>query len=61
LLAKALGAEISRMPYIERSWQLVEQAHGAAPSPWLAHVSQRFPVFQGTAIPSRYRMARSHY
>lgn len=46
LLAKALGAEISRMPYTESGWQLLEQVHGAASSPWLAHVPQQFPVFQ---------------
>lgn len=46
LLAKALGAEISRMSYTESGWQSVHQATEFAPSPWLAHLPAQFPIFQ---------------
>ncbi len=46
LLAKALGAEISRMPYTESGWQPLTRLDQAAPSPWLQHLPEQFPVFQ---------------
>ncbi|MDX1297432.1 MAG: type 1 glutamine amidotransferase [Pseudomonas sp.] len=46
LLAKALGAEISRMPFTESGWQPLRRIDQAAPSPWLAHLPESFPVFQ---------------
>lgn len=46
LLAKALGGEISRMPYTESGWQSLQRLDQAAPSPWLAHLPQTFAVFQ---------------
>jgi GMP synthase-like glutamine amidotransferase len=46
LLARALGAEISRMAYTESGWQPVQQTAAAASSPWLAHLPAEFPIFQ---------------
>ena len=34
LLAKALGADISRMPYTESGWQPLTRLDQAAPRPW---------------------------
>jgi GMP synthase (glutamine-hydrolysing) len=46
LLAKALGAEVSRMPYTESGWQPLTRLDRAVPSPWLAHLPAQFPMFQ---------------
>ncbi|HZX52551.1 MAG TPA: type 1 glutamine amidotransferase [Pseudomonas sp.] len=46
LLAKALGAEITRMPYTESGWQSLSRQPGGANSPWLAHLPAEFPMFQ---------------
>ncbi|WP_296220270.1 type 1 glutamine amidotransferase [Pseudomonas sp. UBA2684] len=46
LLAKALGAEIKRMPYTESGWQPLHQVRAAVPSPWLAHLPAQFSMFQ---------------
>ncbi|MHB9800190.1 type 1 glutamine amidotransferase [Pseudomonas sp. MT3] len=44
LLAKALGAEIQRMPYSEIGWQPMRRLE--AQSPWLAHLPTEFPIYQ---------------
>lgn len=46
LLAKALGAGISRMPYTEAGWQAMQRRGAAAGSPWLAHLPEHFSIFQ---------------
>lgn len=46
LLAKALGAQISRMPYTESGWQPLTRLDQAAPNPWVQHLPEQFPVFQ---------------
>lgn len=46
LLARALGASVSRMPYTESGWQPLLRNPEAADSPWLAHLPERFDVFQ---------------
>ncbi|VXC38499.1 GMP synthase-Glutamine amidotransferase [Pseudomonas sp. 8Z] len=46
LLARALGASVTRMPYIESGWQPMQCLPEAADSPWLAHLPERFEVFQ---------------
>lgn len=46
LLAKALGAEITRLPYTESGWQPMSRLDQAAPSPWLQHLPEQFPIFQ---------------
>ncbi|WP_332775438.1 type 1 glutamine amidotransferase [Polaromonas sp.] len=46
LLAKALGAEVRRMPYTESGWQPLKKTVGAASSPWLSHLPAEFPMFQ---------------
>jgi len=46
LLARALGAQVRRMPYSETGWQMLHRSPTAAGSPWLAHLPERFAVFQ---------------
>lgn len=46
LLARALGAEVHRMPYTESGWQTLRPADGAAASPWLRHLPEEFAIFQ---------------
>ena len=46
LLARALGADISRMAYTESGWQPVQQTAEAASNPWLAHLPAQFAIFQ---------------
>lgn len=46
LIAKALGAEITQMPYTESGWQPVHIVHSARQSPWLAHLPDSFNIFQ---------------
>lgn len=46
LLAKALGAGVSRMPYTEAGWQTMQRHGEAAGNPWLAHLPERFAIFQ---------------
>ncbi|MFI8481056.1 type 1 glutamine amidotransferase [Pseudomonas sp. NPDC078700] len=46
LLAKALGARISKMTYTESGWQAMDIVAGAEQSPWLAHLPERFDIFQ---------------
>ncbi|WP_325437524.1 type 1 glutamine amidotransferase [Pseudomonas nitroreducens] len=44
LLAKALGADIHRLPYTELGWQPMRRQEGQ--SPWLAHLPDEFPIYQ---------------
>lgn len=44
LLAKALGADIRRLPYTELGWQPMRRQEGQ--SPWLAHLPDEFPIYQ---------------
>ena len=44
LLAKALGADIHRLPYTELGWQPMRRQE--AQSPWLAHLPDEFPIYQ---------------
>ena len=44
LLAKALGADVHRLPYTELGWQPMRRAEGQ--SPWLAHLPEEFPIYQ---------------
>lgn len=44
LLAKALGADIQRMPYSEIGWQPMRRLE--TQSPWLAHLPEEFPIYQ---------------
>ncbi|KAF1054689.1 MAG: GMP synthase [glutamine-hydrolyzing] [Stenotrophomonas maltophilia] len=44
LLAKALGAAIQRQPYTELGWQPMQRLESS--SPWLAHLPERFPIYQ---------------
>ncbi|MEX6503329.1 type 1 glutamine amidotransferase [Pseudomonas zhanjiangensis] len=46
LLAKALGAEVRRMPYTESGWQWLKPVEGATDSPWLSHLPNEFAIFQ---------------
>ncbi|WP_339079136.1 type 1 glutamine amidotransferase [Pseudomonas sp. TMP9] len=46
LLAKALGAEVQRVLFTESGWQPLRRLDQAAPSPWLAHLPETFPMFQ---------------
>lgn len=46
LLAKALGADVSPMGYLESGWQAMQRLDQAAPSPWLAHAPQDVSIFQ---------------
>ncbi|WP_439888247.1 type 1 glutamine amidotransferase [Pseudomonas sp. MBLB4123] len=46
LLARALGAEVRRMPYTESGWQPLRRTGGGADSPWLAHLPAEFAIFQ---------------
>lgn len=46
LLAKALGAEVTRMAYTESGWQPLIRLDQSAPSPWLEHLPEHCPVFQ---------------
>ncbi len=46
LLARALGAEVRRMPYTECGWQSLRAVDGAAHSPWLSHLPEQFAIFQ---------------
>ncbi|ATH82473.1 type 1 glutamine amidotransferase [Pseudomonas sp. KHPS1] len=46
LLARALGADVRRMPYTEAGWQPMQRCSGAAASPWLAHLPEAFSIFQ---------------
>lgn len=46
LLAKALGAQIHKMPYTESGWQTLERTPAAAQSPWLSHLQEQFDIFQ---------------
>lgn len=43
LLARALGAEVRRLPYTEAGWQPMRKL---ADSPWLEHVGDEFPIYQ---------------
>jgi len=46
LLARALGAQVHRMPYREIGWQPLWQAIQTEPSPWLEHLPDEFPIYQ---------------
>lgn len=46
LLAKSLGAEVRRMSYTESGWQPLTRLDQHAPSPWLKHLPEEFPMFQ---------------
>ncbi|WP_277372393.1 type 1 glutamine amidotransferase [Pseudomonas sp. AA-38] len=46
LLARALGAAVTRMPYTESGWQAMQRLPGAGRSPWLMHLPERFEIFQ---------------
>ena len=46
LLARALGAPVTRMPYTESGWQSMQRLPAAADSPWLAHLPHTFEIFQ---------------
>ncbi|WP_051120902.1 type 1 glutamine amidotransferase [Pseudomonas sp. S9] len=46
LLAKALGAQVSKMAYTESGWQAMDIVAGAEQSPWLAHLPDDFDIFQ---------------
>jgi len=43
LLARALGAEVRRLPYTEAGWQPMRKL---TDSPWLEHVGDEFPIYQ---------------
>ncbi len=43
LLARALGAQVHKMPYTESGWQPMRKL---ADSPWLAHLGDEFPIYQ---------------
>lgn len=46
LLARALGAPVTRMPYTESGWQPLQRLPDAAASPWLAHLPEQVEIFQ---------------
>ncbi|HEY1029466.1 MAG TPA: type 1 glutamine amidotransferase [Pseudomonas sp.] len=46
LLARALGANVRRMPYTEAGWQNMQRRSESAGSPWLAHLPESFSIFQ---------------
>jgi GMP synthase-like glutamine amidotransferase len=46
LLAKTLGASVTRMPYSEIGWHGVRRCDGARPSPWLGELADSLEIFQ---------------